>query len=110
MPFLYGNHVVKAHLGRITEDTPEHQGVVVYSMRDIPLVCLFLLSYDHPPSITSHSPSPSLFGSPKGFGVTARSTVDTRKLDPTAILVYRQAYVLRFPLLRNPLATLAIPL
>jgi hypothetical protein len=38
MPFLYGNHVVKAHLGRITEDTPEHQGVVVFSMNDIPLV------------------------------------------------------------------------
>ena len=38
MPFLYGNHVLKAHLGRITEDTPEHQGVVVYSMNDIPLV------------------------------------------------------------------------
>ena len=38
MPFLYGNHVLKAHLGRITEDTPEHQGVVVFSMSDIPLV------------------------------------------------------------------------
>ena len=38
MPFLYGNHVVKAHLGRITEDTPEHQGVVVFSMKDAPLV------------------------------------------------------------------------
>ena len=38
MPFLYGNHVVKAHLGRITEDTPEHQGVVVFNMSDIPLV------------------------------------------------------------------------
>ncbi|OSX67379.1 hypothetical protein POSPLADRAFT_1064054 [Postia placenta MAD-698-R-SB12] len=37
MPFLYGNHVLKAHLGRITEDTPEHQGVVVFSMNDIPL-------------------------------------------------------------------------
>lgn len=43
MPFLYGNHVVKAHLGRITEDTPEHQGVVVFSMSDVPLVsCQFL--------------------------------------------------------------------
>ncbi|KZT05892.1 uncharacterized protein LAESUDRAFT_743648 [Laetiporus sulphureus 93-53] len=63
MPFLYGNHVLKAHLGRITEDTPEHQGVVVFSMNDIPL----------------------------GFGVTARSTVDTRKLDPTAIIVFHQA-------------------
>jgi len=41
MPFLYGNHVLKAHVGRITQDTPEHQGVVVYSMSDIPLVCLF---------------------------------------------------------------------
>lgn len=38
MPYLYGNHVLKAHLGRITEDTPEHQGVVVYSMADTPLV------------------------------------------------------------------------
>lgn len=38
MPFLYGNHVVKAHLGKITEDTPEHQGVVVFSMTDVPLV------------------------------------------------------------------------
>jgi len=38
MPFLYGNHVLKAHLGRITEDTPEHQGVVVFSMNDVPLV------------------------------------------------------------------------
>ncbi|KAG1800943.1 uncharacterized protein F5891DRAFT_1124082 [Suillus fuscotomentosus] len=65
MPFLYGNHVVKAHLGRITEDTPEHQGVVVFSMNDVPL----------------------------GFGVTARSTVDTRKLDPTAIIVFHQADV-----------------
>jgi 60S ribosome subunit biogenesis protein NIP7 len=63
MPYLYGNHVVKAHLGRITEDTPEHQGVVIFSMNDTPL----------------------------GFGVTAKSSVDSRKLDPTGILVYNQA-------------------
>ncbi|KAJ3203972.1 ribosome biosynthesis protein nip7 [Clydaea vesicula] len=55
MPYLYGNHVLKAHLGRITEDTPEHQGVIVLSMSDIPL----------------------------GFGVTARATTEARKLDPT---------------------------
>jgi 60S ribosome subunit biogenesis protein NIP7 len=46
MPFLYGNHVLKAHVGRITQDCPEHQGVVVYSMNDIPLVysllCFFV--------------------------------------------------------------------
>lgn len=44
MPFLYGNHVVKAHLGRITEDTPEHQGVVVFNMNDVPLVRTMPLS------------------------------------------------------------------
>jgi len=32
---------LKAHLGRITEDTPEHQGVVVFNMADVPLVSLF---------------------------------------------------------------------
>ncbi|KDQ22496.1 hypothetical protein PLEOSDRAFT_53223 [Pleurotus ostreatus PC15] len=44
MPYLYmyGKRILKAHLGRITEDTPEHQGVVVYSMRDVhvPLIKL----------------------------------------------------------------------
>ncbi|KJE90349.1 60S ribosome subunit biogenesis protein NIP7 [Capsaspora owczarzaki ATCC 30864] len=53
--YLYGNHVLKSGLGRITEDTPRYQGVVVYSMNDIPL----------------------------GFGVAAYSTQDCRKLDPT---------------------------
>ena len=38
LPFLYGNHVVKAHLGRITDDTPEHAGVVVLSMSGVALV------------------------------------------------------------------------
>jgi ribosome biogenesis protein Nip4 len=37
MSFLYGNNVLKAHLGRITEDTPKYQGVVLYSMADVPL-------------------------------------------------------------------------
>lgn len=83
MPFLYGNHVLKAHLGRITEDTPEHQGVVVYSMNDVPLVnglCIYVTCRPQ-----------SLFA--QGFGVTSKSTVDTRKLDPTAIVVFHQAYV-----------------
>lgn len=63
MPFLYGGNVVKAHVGRWSEDCPEHQGVVVYSMNDTPL----------------------------GFGVTARSTQEARRLDPTAITCFRQA-------------------
>ena len=79
MPFLYGNHVVKTHLGRITEDTPEHQGVVIYSMNDVPLVS------SGTPVLPGHQPQV------QGFGVTARSTVDTRKLDPTAIIVFHQA-------------------
>jgi len=29
----------------------------------------------------------------QGFGVTARSTIDTRKLDPTAIIVFHQSDV-----------------
>ncbi|ORZ39233.1 cytosolic large ribosomal subunit protein [Catenaria anguillulae PL171] len=65
MPYLYGNHVLKAHLGRISDDTPEHTGVVIYNMNDVPL----------------------------GFGVTAKSTSETRKMDPTAIVAYHQADV-----------------
>lgn len=36
--FLYGNHILKSGLGRITEGTSKHQGVVVFSMNDLPLV------------------------------------------------------------------------
>ena len=59
MSFLYGNHLLKSGLGRITENTPANQGVVVYSMSDVPL----------------------------GFGVAAKSTQDCRKLDPSSIVV-----------------------
>lgn len=38
MPFLYGGNVLKAHVGRWSEDCPEHAGVVVLSMNDTPLV------------------------------------------------------------------------
>ncbi|KAL0622076.1 60S ribosome subunit biogenesis protein NIP7-like protein [Plecturocebus cupreus] len=61
--FLYGNHVLKSGLGRITENTSQYQGVVVYSMADVPL----------------------------GFGVAAKSTQDCRKVDPMAIVVFHQA-------------------
>ena len=36
--FLYGHHVLKSGLGRITENTPKYQGVVILSMNDMPLV------------------------------------------------------------------------
>lgn len=87
MPFLYGNHVVKAHLGRITEDTPEHQGVVVFSMNDTPLVSIPpYLNLDHafssqrralglPPAQqltrASLTPLPSLFSIKRAFQLSS---------------------------------------
>ena len=62
MSFLYGNHVLKSGLGRITEGTPAYAGVVVLSMSDVPL----------------------------GFGTSAKSTVDCRKLDPSGIVAFNQ--------------------
>ena len=63
--FLYGNHVLKSGLARMTEACPQYQGVVVNSMADVPI----------------------------GFGATARSTEDCRTMDPTAVVVFRQADV-----------------
>ncbi|EDQ84598.1 uncharacterized protein MONBRDRAFT_34642 [Monosiga brevicollis MX1] len=63
--FLYGNHVLKSGLARMTENTPQHQGVVVYNINNIPL----------------------------GFGATSKSTQECRTLDPAAIVIYRQADV-----------------
>ncbi|KIY96754.1 60S ribosome subunit biogeneis protein NIP7-like protein [Monoraphidium neglectum] len=63
MQFLYGNHVVKSGLGRITENTPSYTGVVVYSMSDVPL----------------------------GFGVTAKSTNECRSMDPSGVVAFHQA-------------------
>ncbi|XP_057532091.1 uncharacterized protein LOC130810150 [Amaranthus tricolor] len=63
MSFLYGNPVLKAHLGRITEDINAGDGIVVYSMSDIPL----------------------------GFGIASKSTKDVRKSDPQSIVVIHQA-------------------
>lgn len=62
MSFLYGNHVLKTGLGRITENTEKGTGVVVYNMADMPL----------------------------GFGLTARSTMECRKAAPTDIVVLHQ--------------------
>ena len=61
--FLYGHNVSKSGLGRITEDTDKYQGVVVYSMSDLPL----------------------------GFGVAARSTAECRHADPLTVVCFQQA-------------------
>ena len=61
--FLYGHNVTKSGLGRITENTDKYQGVVVYSMQDLPL----------------------------GFGVAARSTTECRAAAPMTIVCFHQA-------------------
>jgi 60S ribosome subunit biogenesis protein NIP7 len=63
MSFLYGNHVTKSGLARMTESVPQYAGVVVYSMSDIPL----------------------------GFGVAAQSTDHCQTLEPTGNVVLHQA-------------------
>jgi len=63
MPFLYGSNIVKAHVARFPEDCLQHQGIVVCSMDDVPL----------------------------GFAITAKSTAEVRRLDPTGIVCFRQA-------------------
>ena len=65
MSFLYGNNVLKSGLGRMTEHTPAHTGVVVHSMSDVPL----------------------------GFGVAAKSTADCRRADPSTVVVFHQSDV-----------------
>ena len=65
MQFLYGNHILKSGLGRITEATPANAGVVILNMADVPL----------------------------GFGVAAKSTADCRRLDPSGIVAFHQSDV-----------------
>nr|CAG4648290.1 EOG090X0EWC [Moina brachiata]SVE93297.1 EOG090X0EWC [Moina brachiata] len=63
--FLYGNHIMKSGLGRISESTAKYQGVVVYNMADVPL----------------------------GFGVAAKATSECRHAEPMAIVCFHQADV-----------------
>nr|GEV46358.1 60S ribosome subunit biogenesis protein NIP7 homolog [Tanacetum cinerariifolium] len=63
MSFLYGNDVVKGGLGRITDNIQAYDGVVVFSMSDLPL----------------------------GFGIAAKGTQECRKMDPNGLVVIRQA-------------------
>ncbi|CAD6184183.1 unnamed protein product [Caenorhabditis auriculariae] len=60
--FLYGNNVLKSGVARMTEGTPTHSGIVVLSMSDVPI----------------------------GFGVAAKGTMDSKRADPTAIIVLHQ--------------------
>eukprot|EP01017_Pseudomicrothorax_dubius_P010616 TRINITY_DN13807_c0_g2_i1.p1 TRINITY_DN13807_c0_g2~~TRINITY_DN13807_c0_g2_i1.p1 ORF type:complete len:192 (+),score=51.96 TRINITY_DN13807_c0_g2_i1:99-674(+) len=61
--FVYGNHIVKAHIGRMTENVGQYEGVVVMTMDDIPL----------------------------GFGITAKASFDIPNLEPTGLAILNQA-------------------
>ncbi|EPZ33610.1 60S ribosome subunit biogenesis protein nip7 [Rozella allomycis CSF55] len=63
MSYLYGNHVLKAHIQKMSEDCPQHQGVIICSANDQPM----------------------------GFAVSARAAVECKTLEPTAIVGYHQA-------------------
>lgn len=65
MPFVYGNHVLKTHIGKMSEDIPQYSGVVVFNMNDVAI----------------------------GFGVAARGTLQTKDLEPTAVVIFNQADV-----------------
>lgn len=54
---------VKSCLSQITEYTSQYQGVVIYSMADIPL----------------------------GFRIAVKSTQECRKLDPIVVVMFHQA-------------------
>uniref|UniRef100_A0A2K6RQQ5 60S ribosome subunit biogenesis protein NIP7 homolog n=1 Tax=Rhinopithecus roxellana TaxID=61622 RepID=A0A2K6RQQ5_RHIRO len=53
--FLFGNHVLKYGLGRITENTSQYWGVVVYSMADIPLVDPVVIVVHHQADIGEYA-------------------------------------------------------
>ena len=60
--FMYGAHISRSGLGRITENTPQYQGVAVFSMSDIPM----------------------------GFGVTAQSTLQCRKCEMNTNVLFHE--------------------
>jgi len=76
MSFLYGNHVMKAGLGRMTEAIPMYASVVVFSMGNTPL----------------------------GFGRAAQSTERAGELDPTSIVVLHQSDIGEYLREENELA------
>ena len=65
MTYLYGNHVPKVGIARMTEAIPQYAGVLVLNLTDIPL----------------------------GFGVAAHSTETATAVDATAAVVLHQADV-----------------
>lgn len=65
MTFLYGNHITKGGIARMTDGIPQYAGIVVFSMNNQPL----------------------------GFGLANQPTERARELDATAVVVLHQADV-----------------
>lgn len=63
MSFLYGNHITKAGVARMTEAIPQYAGVVVMSMSNVPL----------------------------GFARANHTTDECKSLEPTAIVALHQS-------------------
>lgn len=63
--FLYGNHILKSQIARITEETPQYSGLIVYNINDMPI----------------------------GFATSAKSTIMIKDLEPTAIVAFNQGDV-----------------
>eukprot|EP01013_Petalomonas_cantuscygni_P038691 TRINITY_DN69905_c0_g1_i1.p2 TRINITY_DN69905_c0_g1~~TRINITY_DN69905_c0_g1_i1.p2 ORF type:complete len:181 (-),score=17.31 TRINITY_DN69905_c0_g1_i1:133-675(-) len=63
--FLFGDNITRPGLGRITENTPQHVGAVVFNMADVPL----------------------------GFGTTAQSTASCRTLIGSETVLFHEADV-----------------
>lgn len=60
---LYGNHVLKSGVGRVSEAMEKNEGLVFFSMNNVPI----------------------------GFGTSAKSTADIRRAEPASIVAYNQA-------------------
>jgi 60S ribosome subunit biogenesis protein NIP7 len=63
--FLYGNHILKSQIARITEDTQQYSGMIVFNINDMPL----------------------------GFATSSKSTLQVKDLEPTAIVGFNQGDV-----------------
>lgn len=88
--FLYGHHILKSGLGRITENTPRYSGVIVLSMSDVPLVStvsIILILYCGFRFAETHE-FVCLF---QGFGKVAKSTAECKHTDPMTIVCFHQA-------------------
>ncbi|VVC33834.1 Ribosome biogenesis factor NIP7-like,PUA domain,PUA-like domain,Ribosome biogenesis factor, NIP7 [Cinara cedri] len=66
--FVYGHNILKSGLGRITESTLQYQGVIIFSMSDVPL----------------------------GFGVAAKGTTECKHTDPLSVVCFNQADIGEF--------------